>query len=79
MYWLSYRLSSKSDTLKITYIYKCIFLNEIIYVLIKVSLTFIPQYSIDGKRTLIQAMTLCLAENVSLPEPMLSVDITRPQ
>ena len=53
-------------------IFKCIFINENICNLIKISLKFVPKGSIDNKSALVQVMAWPRTGGKPLPAPMLS-------
>ena len=55
-------------------IFKCIFLNENIHILIKISLKFVHKGPINNIPALVQIMAWCRPGDKPLPEPML-VDI----
>ena len=50
-------------------IFKCIFLNEDEWILIKISLKFVPKGQINNKRALIQIMAWCQTGDKPLSEP----------
>ena len=52
-------------------IFKRIFLNEKVRILIKISLGFVPNGLIDNNRALVQVMAWRRAGDKPLPEPML--------
>ena len=52
-------------------VFKCIFVNEKFYILIKISLKFIPKGPIDNKAALVQVMPWRRIVDKPLPEPML--------
>ena len=65
-------------------IFKCIFLNETAWILIKISLMFVPKNSIDNIPTLVQIMAWRRPGDKPLSEPMLvslltHICVTRPQ
>ena len=47
-------------------------MNEIVCILIKISLKFVAKGSIDKKSELVQVMTWCWTGDKPLPEPMLT-------
>ena len=53
-------------------IFKCIFMNEVFCISIKISLKFVPEGPIDNKSVLVQVMVLCQTAVKPLPEPMLT-------
>ena len=53
-------------------IFKCIFLNENVRILIKISLKFVLKGPIDNKSELVQVMAWRRTGNKPLPEPMLT-------
>ena len=53
-------------------IFKCIFLNEKICILIKISLKFVPNGPIDNNPELVQIMAWCRKGDKPLSEPMLT-------
>ena len=53
-------------------IFKCIFLNEKFYVLIKISLKFVPNGPIDNNPALVQVMAWRRIGDKPLSEPMLT-------
>ena len=64
--------------------FKCIFLNENVWITIKVSLTFVPKGPINNIPALIQIMAWRRSGHKPLPEPMMvslptHICITRPQ
>ena len=64
-------------------IFKDIFLNEIVWILFKISLKFVPKVQIDNIPALVQMMTWCWPGNKPLSEPMVDsllthICITRP-
>ena len=52
-------------------IFKCIFLNENLWISLKISLKFIPKVQINNILTLVQIMAWCHPGNKPLPEPMM--------
>ena len=52
-------------------IFKCIFLNEHLWISLKISLKFIPKVQINNILTLVQIMAWCHPGNKPLPEPMM--------
>ena len=63
-------------------IYKCIFLNENVWIPIKISLKFVPNGPINNFPALVQIMAWCRQGHKPLSEPMmvrLKTHITRPQ
>ena len=76
--------SGQNDRHFATDIFKCIFLNENIWVSIKISLKFVRQCPINNVPTLIQVMTWHRPGDKSLSEPMVvrlptHLYVTRPQ
>ena len=53
-------------------IFKCIFLNEDIWILIIISLKFVRNGQITNIPLLVQVMAWCRTGNKPLPEPMLN-------
>ena len=65
-------------------IFKCIFLNESIWISIKISLMFVPKGPINNIPALVQIMAWCRLGDKPLSEPMLvclltHICVTRPQ
>ena len=65
-------------------IFKCIFLNENVWILLKISLWFVPKIPIDNIPALVQIMAWRHSGNKPLLEPMMvslltHICITRPQ
>ena len=65
-------------------IFKCIFLNENVWILIKISLEFAPRVRIDSIPAMVQIMALCRPGDKSLSEPMVvrlspHICVTRPR
>ena len=65
-------------------IFKCIFLNEIVSISIKISLKFVPKGPINNITALVQRMAWCRPGDKPLSEPMMvnlptHICITRPQ
>ena len=65
-------------------IFKCIFLNENVWISIKVSLTFVPKGPINNIPALVQIMAWHWSGDEPLPEPMMvslltHICVTRPQ
>ena len=58
-------------------ILKCIFWNETLGILIKISLKFVLKDSIDSKSPLVQWMAWYLSGDRPLPEPMLTIILWR--
>ena len=52
-------------------IFKCIFLNENVWIVIKISLKFVPKSPINNIPSLVQIMAWCRPGNKPLSEPML--------
>ena len=52
--------------------FKCIFLNEIDKITIRISLKFVPRSPISNKPALVQVMTWRRKGDKPLPEPMLT-------
>ena len=52
-------------------IFKWIFLNKNAWILIRISLKFVPQVLIDNKPALVQIMAWCLGSAKPLSEPMM--------
>ena len=59
--------------------FKCIFLNESVWILIEISLKYVPWGQIDNKPALIQIMAWHQAGDKPLSEPMMALCVTRPQ
>ena len=53
-------------------IFKCIFLNQNLCILIKISLKFVPKGLIDNKSSLVQVMAWCCVGEKPLPELMMT-------
>ena len=53
-------------------IFKCVFMNEKLRILIWISPKFVRKGPIDNKSALVQVMTSCRTGNKPLPEPMLT-------
>ena len=53
-------------------IFRCIFLNENVRILIHISLKFVPRGSNDNKSALVQVMAWCQTSDKPLPEQMLT-------
>ena len=53
-------------------IFKCIFLNENVWILIEISLKFVPRDQIDNIPSLVQIMAWNRPGNKPLSEPMLT-------
>ena len=53
-------------------IFKCIFMNEMLCISIRISLKFVPKGPIDNKSALIQVMAWRQTGDKPLPEPMLT-------
>ena len=51
--------------------FKCIFLNENVWILIRISLKFVPVVPIYNKSALVQIMAWCLTGTKPLSEPMM--------
>ena len=51
-------------------IFKCIFMNEKLHILIPISLKFVPKGPIDNKSALAQVMAWRRTGDKRLPEPM---------
>ena len=65
-------------------IFKCIFLNENVYISIKISLKFVPKGPINNIPALVQIMAWCRPGDKPLPEPMMvslltHICVNRPQ
>ena len=64
-------------------IFKCIFLNEDVWILFKISLKFVLESSIDNKSSLVQVMAWCQAGAKPLPDPMMAqfnnICVAKPQ
>ena len=65
-------------------IFKCIFFNEIVWILIKISLKFVPKGPINNIPALVQIMAWCRSGDKPLSEPMMvslptHICVTRPQ
>ena len=54
-------------------IFKCIFLNENVWIWIKISLKFVPKGPIDNMQALVQIMAGCQTSDKPLSEPMLTL------
>ena len=52
---------------------KCIFMNEKFFILIRISLKFVPEGLINSKSALVQVMAWRRTGNKPLPEPMLTL------
>ena len=52
-------------------IFKCIFMDEKFYILLRISLKFVPKGSIENKPALVQLMAWCWPGDNNLSEPML--------
>ena len=59
------------DTVFADDIFKCIFINEKSFILIRISLKFVPKGLIDNGTALVQVMFWHLIGTKPLPEPML--------
>ena len=53
-------------------IFKSIFFNEDISILIKISMKFVPRGPVDNKSALVQVMALRWTGDKPIPEPMLT-------
>ena len=53
-------------------IFKCIFLNENVWISINISLKFVPRSSIDKNTELVQVMAWRRLGDKPLPEPMMA-------
>ena len=53
-------------------IFKCIFLNENVSILIQISLKFVPECPIDNKSALVQVMAWRRTGDKPLSEPMMT-------
>ena len=65
-------------------IFKCIFLNENVWISIKISLSFVPKGSINNISALVQIMAWCRPGENSSSEPIIfslpmHICVTRPQ
>ena len=65
-------------------IFKCIFLNENVWILFQISLNFVPEVWINNIPALVQIMAWCQPGDKPLSEPMMvssptHICITRPQ
>ena len=65
-------------------IFKCIFLNENVWILIKISMNFVPEGPINNIPALVQIMAWCRPGDKPLSEPMMvslttHICVTRPQ
>ena len=60
------------DTILADDIFKYIFLNEKVRILIQISLKFVPRVSNDNKSALVQVMACRRSGNKPLPEHMLT-------
>ena len=56
-------------------IFKCIFLNENIWISIKISLSFVLKNPIDSQLALVQVMAWHRTGDKPLPEPMMTLFI----
>ena len=54
-------------------IFKCIFMNEKLRILIQISLKFVPKGPIDNMSALVQVMAWRRRGDNPLPEPMLTL------
>ena len=73
-----YELSKCFNTLRpgqnghqFTDIFKCIFMNEKVWLFIPILLKFVPRVPIDNKSALVQIMAWCRSGNKPLSEPMM--------
>ena len=53
-------------------IFKCIFMNDKVCILIRISLRFVPKGPIDIKSVLVQVIVWCQIDDKPLTEPMLT-------
>ena len=53
-------------------IFNCIFLNENVWILLKISLKFVPKGPIDNMLTLVQIMAWCWTGDKPLSETMMA-------
>ena len=65
-------------------IFKCIFLNENVWIQIEISLKFVPKGPINNNPSLVQIMAWCRSGDKPLSEPMINslmthIWVTRPQ
>ena len=60
------------DAIMNSYIFRCIFVNEKFYILIKISLKFVPEGPFDNNPTLVQIMAWHQIGDNPLSEPMLT-------
>ena len=76
MYWnkpaLSHLPLDKMAAVSQTLFFNCIFLNENVWILIKISLNFVPKDSINDILALVQIMAWCRIGNKPLSELMLT-------
>ena len=73
----------KMDAISQTPFFKCIFLNENVWILIKISLKFVPKGRINNIPSLVQIMVWCRPGAKPLSEPMMvslltHICVTRP-
>ena len=64
--------------------YKCIFLNENVWIFMKISLKFVPKYPINNISALVQIMARCLRSDKPFSESvmvsfLMHICVTRPQ
>ena len=57
-------------------IFKCIFMNENVLILIKISLKFTPKGPINNIPALVQIMAWCRPGDKPLSEPMMTISLT---
>ena len=74
----------KMDAISQTTFFKCIFLNENVWISIKISLKFVPKGPINNVPTLVQIMAWCRPGDKPLSEPMMvnlptHICVPRPQ
>ena len=60
-------------------IFKCIFLNENIWISIKISLKFVPKGPINNIPAVVQIMAWCCSGNKPLSSQLTYICVTRPQ
>ena len=54
------------------FIFKCIFMNEKLYILIRISLNFVPKGPIDNNTALVQVMAWHWSGNKALSKPIMT-------
>ena len=70
--WLTHLPLEKMAAILADNIFKRVFLNENVRILIQISLKFVPEGSIDNKPASVQVMAWRHTDNKPLPEPMLT-------